>query len=59
MSQEEWQLWRARAKDVGLVVLFLVAIAFFIVGGLLTSPANLGLIGSGMGLLAVVGISKA
>lgn len=47
------------AKQVGQGILFCVALAFFVVGGLLTAPADLGLIGAGMGVLGVIGIAKA
>lgn len=59
LTDEERKRLRSTGRDVAYATLFVVALGFFVVGGILRSPADLGLIGSGMGILAVIGIAKA
>lgn len=58
-NPEQQRLWRSLARDGAHVLLFILAVALIVKGGLLTSPADLGLVAAGTGLLGVLGLARA
>jgi UPF0716 family protein affecting phage T7 exclusion len=59
LSPEQRAGYRETARDIAHAILFIVAIVLILIGGVFTSPADLGLIAAAVGLLGLVGIVRA
>ena len=59
LDPENTEHRRALARDFAHTILFIVAVVMLVVGGILTSPADLGLIAAAVGILGLVGIVRA
>lgn len=58
-SAEQRKALRAVARDASHVLIFILAAALVVVGGILTHPADLGLLAFAVTLFGLVGIARA
>lgn len=58
-SKEQQQLIRTVARDASHALIFLLGVALVIVGGILTHPADLGLLAFAVTMFGLVGIARA
>lgn len=58
-SKEQQTTTRALARDAAHGLIFLLAVALVIVGGILSHPADLGLLAFAVTMFGLVGIARA